>query len=142
MDPNFLTFVTNALATAQLIRCVDPGCIACSSPGQNVVELAHYSRDMIEEWEEGRISNQLCWTDRIGHRDSDLTLITDQPGRKYQLLCLIKFASQCPRLVLHKEFGKCVNHFRIAFPVPKSHMVRIKLDFNNSNCDYTCNSIL
>lgn len=140
IDSNFLAFVTNALATVKPVTCGVKTCQICSSPDLDVVELAHYSRDMIEEWKVGSSGNQFCWSERIGHTDSDIAVITDMPGRKYKLLCLIKFSSQCPNLWYRKDDNGNTLHIRIGFAVPKSHMVRIQLDAVASG--YVCNCIL
>ena len=143
INPNFLLFVTDALHKADVITCDVQDCEQCNPATRKIVELAHYAKKSIDEWKTGVDGNQLCWSQCVADSEPEIDKITDQPYRKYEMLCLIK-VSCCLRHKIFDQPGKNNTHYRIAFHVPKDKIVRIKL--NATGCQpklvYSCDGIV
>lgn len=141
IEPKFVEFVTGALGLTQVLTCGRSGCKKCAPEGRAVREFVHYSRDEIQEWHANGPGNQLCWSQFIADKQIDIDSITDQPGRHYKLLCLIKVAD-CNHLIIRKEVGRNAIHFGFTFAVPQEKMVRIKLNSNVEQGRYACEQLL
>ncbi|MBC3932601.1 hypothetical protein [Undibacterium curvum] len=135
IDSAFKAIVTTSLGQVNVLTCGHTECNDCYPHAQNVHEFVHYSRDLIQDWKKDMHGNQLCWSQYYADKHDDIALITDQPGRNYQMLCLIK-VSACKRLHIRSERGDRVEHFALNFAVPAMNMVRIQLHPNADQTGY------
>jgi len=141
ISPAFEDFVSNAFQSVTIKKCSQVDCAHCNAASPEIRELVHFSRDQIETWLANGPGNQLCWSQVLADRESNIDSITDQPCRRYQLLCLAKITN-CPNLIVREERGRHTIHFGFTFALQRQNLVRIALEFNEGEKVYICKKIL
>lgn len=133
----FHTAVQTALQNVPVITCGDASCLNCSSLLPITEDFAHYAKNAIQGWTANHPNggNEFCWSQYYSDNHSNLELITDQPGRIYKILCLIK-VSACPNLKITNQKGRHVSHFRIGFDVSQNKMAQLLLLPNADGSGY------
>lgn len=132
-DGVFAQQVKTALSKTEPLRCADQNCPACNGQSQQH-ELAHYARQPFLDWKDAWMNNQLCWTENIADRSKLISRITDQPGRRYAQLCLIRFRS-CPGLEVIRDDSSRFAHYRILFGVPEAHIAKLTFEYSDADSD-------
>ncbi len=133
--PSFAAKVEQTIQGLPLLTCGATDCPDCESvrDGMKVPWiLAHYSRNGVLDWRRLQEGNGLNWSSFVCDSVPAVDRMTEQPGRIYTQLCLVKF-SRCSTLSTRKEsFGGTAIHIGLRFGVPAAFIGRLTLVHSSS----------
>lgn len=135
--PSFAAKVEQTIQGLPLLTCGATDCPDCESVRDRMKDpwiLAHYSRNGVLDWRRLQEGNGLNWSSFVCDSVSAVDRMTEQPGRIYKQLCLIKFA-RCKNLYTRQEsfnLGHHAVHIGLHFSVPAAFIGRLTLVHSSS----------